>query len=100
MAHGTENDEIKFSDDETCKLRKLLRPLLMCRNLNGKPKIVVTQFCRGTSQIAGQIEPDSDEEIFVDGDVPIRVNDQVKIIFIFVILLVHAAYSMPEKIVN
>ena len=100
MAHGTENDEIKFSDDETCKLRKLLRPLLMCRNLNGKPKIVVTQFCRGTSQIATQIEPDSDEEIFVDGDVPIRVNDQVKIIFIFVILLVHAAYSMPEKIVN
>ena len=92
MAHGTENDEIKFSDDETCKLRKLLRPLLMCRNLNGKPKIVVTQFCRGTSQIDGQIqEPDSDEEVFVDGDVQIRVNDQVKIIFIFGILLVHAA---------
>ena len=90
MAHGNENDEIKFSDDGKCKLRKLLRPLLMCRNLNGKPKIVVTQFCRGTSQIAGQIEPESDEEVFTDGDIQIRVNDQVRITFIFCILVVYA----------
>ena len=91
MAHGTENDEIKFSDGEKYKLRKLLRPLLMCRNLNGKPKIVVTQFCRGTSQIAGQIrEPESDEEVFTDGDTQIRVNDQVRITFIFSIFVVYA----------
>ena len=91
MAHGTENDEIKFSDGEKYKLRKLLRPLLMCRNLNGKPKIVVTQFCRGISQLAGQIrEPESDEEVFTDGDTQIRVNDQVRITFIFSTLVMNA----------
>ena len=78
MAHGTENDEIRFSDDGKCKLRKLLQPLLACRNLNGKPKIVVTQFCRGQYLIDGQIDA---EEVFVDGDLHqnTRVNDQVRI---------------------
>ena len=81
MAHGTENDEIRFSDDGKCKLRKLLEPLLSCRNLNGKPKIVVTQFCRGQYLIDGQIDA---EEVFVDGDLHqnTRVNDQVRISYI------------------
>ena len=93
MAHGTENDEIKFSDDKKCKLRKLLQPLLTCPNINGKPKIVVTQCCRGTNFIAGQMEPDSEEEetVMVDGDLrqPVRVNDQVRITQIFSNLIVY-----------
>ena len=76
MAHGGESDEIKFSDENTLKLRTLIQPMLECETLNGKPKIVVTQFCRGTSQLRGQI----DEYVEVDGPTSqAPVNDQVMV---------------------
>ena len=74
MAHGGEFDEIKFSDNKTIPLRTLLLPMLECENLNGKPKIVVTQFCRGNNFVRAV----DDEFVQVDGDLPIRVNEQVR----------------------
>ena len=79
MAHGGEFDEIKFSDGRTIPLRTLLLPMLECKKLNGKPKIVVTQFCRGHNLVR---EVD-DEYVQVDSadlPVPIRVNEQVRIL--------------------
>ena len=78
MAHGGEYDEIKFSDGGTIPLRTLLLPMLECENLNGKPKIVVTQFCRGNNLVRGV----DDEYVQVDCDlpVPVHVNEQVRIL--------------------
>ena len=42
-----DNDGFTFSDGETWPLRKLLEPLWKCVNLNGKPKIILTNYCRG-----------------------------------------------------
>ena len=79
MAHGGEFDEIKFSDGKTLFLRKLIEPILNCGTLNGKPKIVVTQFCRGIRHVNGQQD---DEYVQVDGELPIKYNDQVRLFFI------------------
>ena len=84
MAHGGEFQDggefIKFSDDRRLPLRKLIQPMLECVNLNGKPKIVVTQFCRGTRHVVGQTD---DEFVHVDGEHPVeRVNEQVILDFL------------------
>ena len=76
MAHGGDFDEIKFSDGKKILLRSLIEPILNCGTLNGKPKIVVTQFCRGIRHLSGS--RDDEETVQVDGDLPTRYNDQVK----------------------
>ena len=62
MAFGGEYDQIVFSDNKSLELRCLLRPLLDCESLNGKPKIVITQFCRGSRHNAQQIIDSDDEQ--------------------------------------
>ena len=61
MAHGGEFDQIKFSDDKKLPLRDLILPILECGKLNGKPKIIVTQFCRGIRYIGGQGDSEESE---------------------------------------
>ena len=54
MARGGERDHIEFSDHTTLPLRDLIQPILECDKLNGKPKIIVTQFSRGNRYLASQ----------------------------------------------
>ena len=79
MAHGGEYDEIKFSDGKTIPLRTLLLPMLECQKLNGKPKIVVTQFCRGTSLVR-EVDDEYVQVDSADFPVPVHVNEQVRIL--------------------
>ena len=78
MAHGGEFDQIKFSDDKKLPLRDLIQPILECGKLNGKPKIIVTQFCRGIRHVEGQVgefvQTDND-----DNRTP--VNQQVNYVY-------------------
>ena len=69
FAHGNEDDFIEFSDGRRMALRKLLQPLMFCDNLNGKPKLIITEVCRGTRNLAEQYYSDSDDES--------RLNNQV-----------------------
>ena len=80
MAHGGEFDQIKFSDDKKLPLRDLLLPILECQNLNGKPKIIVTQFCRGIRHIEGSVQ---EELVQTDNDSQTsQVNQQVMLYFL------------------
>ena len=39
---------IKFSDDESIRLLHLIKPILESKKFQGVPKMIITQFCRGT----------------------------------------------------
>ena len=79
MANGGEFDEIKFSDGKTIMLRNLIGPMLECQALNGKPKIVVTQFCRGVRHLSEYYD---EEFVQIDGEIPRRaINDMVMYTF-------------------
>ena len=62
--YGGDNDELKFSDGQKMPLRKLLEPLWKCENLNGKPKIILTHYCRGQ-----YLQVDEWEESYVHDEV-------------------------------
>ena len=47
MAHGAQGDQIVFSDESTCKYISLLQPIFECESLQGVPKVIINQFCRG-----------------------------------------------------
>ena len=47
MAHGAQDDKIVFSDETTCRYKLLLQPIFDCEKLQGVPKIIINQFCRG-----------------------------------------------------
>ena len=47
MAHGGADDVIIFSDKKTYKYRSLLNKIFECEKLQGVPKIIINQFCRG-----------------------------------------------------
>ena len=81
MANGQEYDQIKFSDDKSLELRRFLRPLLDCKSLNGKPKIVITQFCRGSRHVGGQFleSDDSDDSVT---DQYRKLHNEVRIVVI------------------
>ena len=47
MAHGAQDDHIVFSEGNTCKYISLLQPIFECERLQGVPKVIINQFCRG-----------------------------------------------------
>ena len=47
MAHGAQGDQIVFSNEHTCKYISLLQPIFECESLQGVPKVIINQFCRG-----------------------------------------------------
>lgn len=92
MAHGDEFDQIRFSDGRGLKLRQLIAPLLECKSLVNKPKIVVNVGCRGISHVNFQITDidhvDEDAEVLVDSDTLAEIKDHVRTAYKKLILIV------------
>ena len=54
---------IEFSDGKKIQLMKLLEPILVAKKFKSIPKMVINQFCRGTSIIQTAFADDSSDEI-------------------------------------
>jgi hypothetical protein len=52
MSHGSEGDKIQFTDGQMEKMLKILEPILIKKKLKAIPKLVITQFCRGSDMAA------------------------------------------------
>jgi len=48
LAHGTQDKMIQFSDASLIRIPVLLRNLVNCKALQGRPKVIIVQACRGT----------------------------------------------------
>ena len=48
LAHGTKDKMIQFSDGSLIRIPDLLRNLVNCKALMGRPKVIIVQACRGT----------------------------------------------------
>lgn len=59
MTHGADNDYIEFSDGKCVSIYKVLEPLFNSSKLNGVPKLIIGQFCRGKALISTSV-PDID----------------------------------------
>ena len=50
MAHGDEEDFVRFSDGMPVSVNKILEPIFKSPKFLGIPKLILCQFCRGNSQ--------------------------------------------------
>ena len=71
MAHGSNGDNIVFSDSKTCGYKSLLQMIFKCKMLRGIPKVIINQFCRGsfnmnTAFVDGFTEND-DQSCLING---------------------------------
>ena len=58
MTHGKDNDYIEFSDGHCVSIYKVLEPLFKKSKLNGVPKLIIGQFCRGRALISTSLDID------------------------------------------
>ena len=93
MSHGVENDYIEFSDGELRSIYQILKPIFIDEKLSGVPKLIIGQFCRGTSLISTGLN------VAVDSvnDSPKTINGQADTLFYFATAKGNLATRDPKK---
>ena len=92
MAHGSENDNLHFSNGVAVPISKIMERLLNSPKLAGVPKLFICQFCRGTSMIStSRFCFDSSD------DCNLQTNTQADIMYFFATATGNQAYRDPES---